>query len=108
MPVLRLGTGCSFFIPNRYTVTPPKLPAYTPVLYVFQPVQVGFFPALGKEFDMPVTHRILCLLHPWVFEEPLLGKPWFNRHISPFGKPDIVLVFFLVNQATLFLKFFRN
>ena len=83
VPIGRVRTDGSLLVPNRNPVSPPKLPADAPILNVFEPMQVSLFPSLGKEFDMTVLNRLLCFLHPRVFEKPLLGQPRFDRYARP-------------------------
>ena len=45
-------------IPDRDAVAPPELAGDAPVLDVFEPVVVNFFPAVGKEADEVLPHGV--------------------------------------------------
>src|SRR5262245_62530396 len=68
-------------IPGRDLVPPPKLTRDAPRLDVFEPLKIGFFPALWNEARLAFAHsneRWLC--QGLGVHIPLLGEPRLDNY----------------------------
>ncbi len=61
----RVFPGNDYFVailavPDRDAVTPPQLPADTPVLDIIHPVQENLGEAIRHKVDLALAHRFSC------------------------------------------------
>ncbi len=71
---------------------PPNLAADAPVLNVFQPLRVNFFPMRGKEADEMIAHDAERFFRLRITQKPLLADARFDRDFAALTKADVVLV----------------
>ena len=83
---------------------PPKLATDTPVLNIFEPVQVNLGPTLRVKFNMAIADRDFGFLHFRVTQPPLPGEARLNRHISSLRITDIIFVRLFLHERPHFLK----
>ena len=101
---VELAEGVAVAIPDGDAVAPDDLTREAPVLDVFEPVGVNFFPAGGVEADEAFAHDVqgggdhVATEHFFVVEEPLFGEAGFDGDLAAFGVADGVLVGFLFDQ----------
>ena len=93
---------------HRNTVSPPQLPADTPVLQVFHPVAIGVFVFFRVKFDRVIFHviqrRFCQFAH---LEKPLHRQFGFDGHIGTFRVAHFIGVCFdFFHQPGLFQVFF--
>ena len=67
------SAGIIVMIPDRYSVTPPELPADTPILNVIDPMLKGLDPALRSKSDLTGRNRLA--------EFPVM-RGYFRNHCS--------------------------
>ena len=84
---------------------PPELAGDAPVLDIFQPVVIDFFPAFGKKPDQPVAHGGAGLRSLRVFQKPLFRETWLDRNIGALAEADIIFVRFFLHQDPEFAEF---
>ena len=73
-------------------MAPPNLAADAPILNVFQPLGVNFFPVRRKEADKTIAHHAERLLRFRIAQKPLLAEARFNRHFAALAETDVVFV----------------
>src|SRR5260221_5737300 len=87
--------GLGFVVPDRNLVTPPKLPADTPVADVLDPVLKTLDPALRSKPDLPGSDCGQGAFDLGIPEEPLFAESRLDGNTSPFAIADVVLIWVL-------------
>ena len=100
-----VAQGAIGWIPDGNAVAPPKLAGDAPVLNVFEPMIVDFFPAVREKADEVVANSIAGFTRLGVFQEPLFREAWFDRHIGTLAESDIVLMGFFFDEKVEFAEF---
>src|SRR4030081_414152 len=70
IPAIRFG----FMIPDRNLVTPPKLPADTPIADVLNPVLKALDPALWPKLNLSGSDRSQGTINLRISKEPLFAQ----------------------------------
>ena len=91
IPAIRFG----FMIPDWNLVTPPKLPADTPVTDVLNPVLKALDPALRTKLNLSGSDCSQGTINLRISEEPLFAQSRLDGNTSAFAIPDIVLIWLL-------------
>ncbi len=73
-------------------MSPPNLATNAPVLNVFQPLCVYFFPMRRNKSDKMLAHNQQRLLRFRVTQKPLLADARLDRHFAAFAEADIVFI----------------
>ena len=83
-------------VPNRNSVAPPNLAAYTPVADIYQPLFICIFPFLWEELNLarlPCGKSLVC--HWLHFYKPLVAQVWLNYSFTAVAVSNRVNHFFL-------------
>src|SRR5690606_27406671 len=95
-------------VPCRNAVTPPKLAGNTPVVDVFDPVQIDFLETFRNEtYTFAGTLRLDCRFRQrFHLDKPLRRQIRFHNDTCTVAMSNLVYVLLNFDQYTLFLKIF--
>ena len=73
-------------------MSPPDLSTDAPVLNVFEPLRVNFFPMLREETDEMFLHDCKRFFRFRITKKPLLAQSRLDRHVAAIAEANIIFV----------------
>ena len=93
----------------RYSVSPPKLTGYAPILDVFHPIKIYLAESRRNKFYLflsyDVYRRLSQRLH---FDKPLLADDWLDRRMTAIAFANVVFIVLYLDHKALRLQVFAN
>ena len=75
-------------------MTPPNLPADTPILNVLEPLSIDLLPMRWKEADQMLADDAERFLGFRITQKPLLAQTRLDRNAGALAEPDCTLARF--------------
>ena len=115
-----LGAGCGcvlgynqfaaiIAIESGNSVSPPKLTGYTPIAYIFHPMEIVFIKSFGDKADIALSYRLYSRLGKSLHSnEPLLACSGLDSGAATVAGAYVVGVVLYGNKITALFKVFYN